>query len=443
MKHVSWIVALIVGAALGYTLRAYTVSGGEDRPRAAAVAPSAPAPSQGAQPAQRRPQGLPPVPQDVRKMTLGDSPVRGPADALVTIVVVSDFQCPFCKRGYTTLKQVEDAYRGKVRVAFKHFPLGFHPRALPAAMAAEEARAQGGSAKFWEMHDKLFESAPALEDADLERLAGELKLDVAKVKDAIATRKYKDRVDRDQAQASVLEVTGTPAFFVNGRFLSGAQPYEAFQKLIDEELKKAEAMVAAGTPAAQVYEKLMSNASLGPKPVTVELRPDDPIKGNPKAPVTLVVFSDFQCPYCSRVEPTLTEVARTYGDKVRFVWKHQPLSTMHPQAVPAALAAEAARKQGKFWEMHDLLFSDQRALGADLYPQYAKQLKLDLAKFNAAVADPALRARIQEDSEQGTKLGAGGTPTVFINGEKVVGAQPFAKYQSVIDRQLAAAASAK
>jgi len=110
------------------------------------------------------------------------------------------------------------------------------------------------------------------------------------------------------------------------------------------------------TPPPAVYRK-------------VPLRADDPVRGSPQAPVTVAVFSDFQCPFCGRVEPTLKQVADTYGDKVRFVWKHQPLP-MHPNAMPAAIASEAARAQGKFWEMHDKLFAAQ----ADLSPARAGRI---------------------------------------------------------------------
>ena len=112
----------------------------------------------------------------------------------------------------------------------------------------------------------------------------------------------------------------------------------------------------------------------------VTLRPDDPVRGSSRAPVTLVAFSDFQCPFCARAEPTLAELLKTYGDKLRVVWKHQPLSG-HPQAMPAALAAEAARQQGKFWEMHDRLFSHQAELSPQAYERWAAELGLDVARF--------------------------------------------------------------
>jgi protein-disulfide isomerase len=171
--------------------------------------------------------------------------------------------------------------------------------------------------------------------------------------------------------------------------------------------------------------------------VAIPLRPDDPVKGNPGAPVTVVVFSDFQCPFCARVEPTLAQVEQAYGPKVRIAWKHKPLP-FHPNAVPAALAAEAAREQGKFWQMHDKMFAAQQELSPAAYERWARELGLDLNRFKAAQASDKLKARVQEDDQLGTRLGIDGTPTMAVNGELVVGAVPFESLKQVIDRKLGA-----
>src|SRR5574341_1508232 len=144
MKNVSWIIALIVGLAVGYVLGGRGSSPGY-RQTARPAAPQA-----GQRPA--RPQE---DPNAVYRVPVDGSASKGPADALVTIVESSDFECPFCKRAAPTLKQVEEAYAGKVRIVFKHNPLPMHANAIPSALAAEEARAQGGDAKFWSLHDGL------------------------------------------------------------------------------------------------------------------------------------------------------------------------------------------------------------------------------------------------------------------------------------------------
>jgi protein-disulfide isomerase len=165
------------------------------------------------------------------------------------------------------------------------------------------------------------------------------------------------------------------------------------------------------------------------------VRPDDPIRGPARAPVTLVVFSDFQCPFCARVEPTLAQVRQAYGNQVRIVWKHQPLS-FHTNALPAAEAAEAAREQGKFWEFHDRLFANQQLLSRETYERHARELGLDMKRFRAALDTGKFRARVQEDQALANSVGAQGTPTMFVNGERVVGAVPFEQVKGAIDRAL-------
>lgn len=176
-----------------------------------------------------------PDPERVYEVSIGDSPVRGPADAEITIVEFSDFECPFCRRVTPTLAQIQEEYGDQVKIAFKHLPLSMHRRARPAHLASEAAHRQG---KFWEMHDKIFANPRDLSEEAYLRYAEEIGLDVARFKLDMASKSVADAVDADVRIASSLGVTGTPGFFVNGRFLRGAQPYEAFKRLIDQELEK-------------------------------------------------------------------------------------------------------------------------------------------------------------------------------------------------------------
>jgi protein-disulfide isomerase len=160
-----------------------------------------------------------------------------------------------------------------------------------------------------------------------------------------------------------------------------------------------------------------------------------PTKGPENAPVTIVVFSDFQCPYCARFVPTLKQMEETYQGRIRVVWKHLPL-TIHKEAVPAALAAEAARKQGKFWEYHDKLFADQKRLAANDLKQHAKDLQLDMKRFEADMLDANEEKRIKDDVAEAGTLGIEGTPGIFINGRFLAGAQPFATFATIIDDEL-------
>jgi protein-disulfide isomerase len=160
-----------------------------------------------------------------------------------------------------------------------------------------------------------------------------------------------------------------------------------------------------------------------------------PTKGNANAKLAIVEFSDFQCPFCRRVEPTLTQIQREYGDKVRIVFKHMPLD-MHAKAPAAHAAAEAAHQQGKFWEMHDLIFGNQEAMSPEKYVEYAKQLNLDVDRFQKDVASAQIKARIDADEQEAQKLGVTGTPSFFVNGRFLSGAQPFDAFKQLIDQEL-------
>jgi protein-disulfide isomerase len=177
-------------------------------------------------------------------------------------------------------------------------------------------------------------------------------------------------IKRDQQLASTFGARGTPNFFINGRKVTGARPFPAFKTIIDEEIKKAEALLKKGTPKANIYAELTKNgktkaaapaARKAPKEdkivYTVPVSANDMVKGGKNAKITIVEFSEFQCPFCSRVNPTISKIQKEYGDKVRVVFKHNPLS-FHKDAPLAAEAALAAAAQGKGWEMHDILFKN-------------------------------------------------------------------------------------
>ena len=371
-------------------------------------------------------------------------PVKGPNDAFVTIVEFSDFQCPFCSRVGPALKQIEETYGNDVRVVFKQSPLPFHK---DAPYAAEAALAAGKQGKFWEMHDKLFANQRALAPEAIEGYAKEIGLDVGKWKADIAAGWAKKQIQADQELARGIGAGGTPNFFINGRKLVGAQPFDSFKKVIDEELVKAKALAAKGTPKAGLYAELIKDGATkpaGPAPrpkeddnkiYEVKVNPSDAVKGPANAKVTIIEFSEFQCPFCSRVLPTLEQVRKEYGDQVRIVFKHNPLS-FHKDAPYASEASLAAGAQGKFWEMHDMLYKNQRALSAEDIDKYAQEIGLNLAKFKADLSSGKFKAQIEADQALARELGASGTPSFFINGKKLRGAQPFEQFKQVIDEAL-------
>ena len=144
----------------------------------------------------------------------------------------------------------------------------------------------------------------------------------------------------------------------------------------------------------------------------------DHIQGPADAPVTLVEYGDYQCPYCGAAHPIIQEVQSRMGDRLRFVFRNFPLSTAHPRAEQAAEAAEAAAAQGRFWPMHDLIFENQRRLGDRDLRGYAEQVGLDLERFDAELDEHVHAARVHEDFLSGVRSGVTGTPTFFVNGAR-------------------------
>ena len=167
---------------------------------------------------------------------------------------------------------------------------------------------------------------------------------------------------------------------------------------------------------------------------------DDPIRGPEDAPVTIIEFTDFQCPFCQRVLPTLDQIMEEYPGKVRIVVRDFPLDQLHPQARNAHAAAGCANDQGKFFEFHDKVFANQQDVSDATLKGYAKDLALDTATFNDCVDSGKYADEVQKDLEDGQEYGVSGTPAFFVNGFSISGAQPFAVFKDIIDKELVKAA---
>ena len=394
-----------------------------------------------------------PKPPARQMVEFSGAPALGPADAPITLIEFTDFQCPYCKRANDTVHELMNNNPGKIRLVFKHNPLPFHDKADGAHRAAEAAALQG---KFWEMYDLLFANNKNLEQADLEKYATQIGLDIEKFKADMESDSVKNRVKADLAQGVSLGVKGTPHFFMNGNVINGAQPLQNFQKSLDRELAIADKYIKRGVAADALYktiylEESKNNAPAVARPLRdvrppAQVAPSEPIvltqgksyaKGPENAPVVIYQFSEFQCPFCAKVEPTIKQVEEAYGDKVRIIFKNRPLS-FHADARLASEAALAAGAQGKFWEMHQILFANQKSLKREALIEYAKQLELDIDKFTADLDNHTFAAQIDAEIADAEKAGATGTPTFVINGKKFVGAQPFDKFKEQIDAALAA-----
>jgi protein-disulfide isomerase len=213
-------------------------------------------------------------------------------------------------------------------------------------------------------------------------------------------------------------------------------------------------VLAAGAPRGLVYETLTArgkatreaDAPSPPPPVRAPATDDDrlfqvstgaaPSRGPADAKVVIVEWADFQCPFCQRAEATLARLGERFPHDVRFVWKHQPLP-FHPIAQVAAETAVEAQAQGRFWEFHDRMLKAEGSLDATTVERVAREAGVDGARLGAAIADHRHAARVAAEAKEGTALEATGTPTFFINGKRLVGAQPYAVFEQRVEKALA------
>jgi protein-disulfide isomerase len=393
----------------------------------------------------------------VFKVPVGSSPVLGSPNALVTIIEFSDFQCPFCSRVEPTLKGLRDKYGDKIRLVWKNEPLPFHPAAGPAAEAAMEVRAEKGDKGFWDVHDRFFGDQKDLVNGQaanvdsIVKMASETGASADKIKKAVTDQTHKKEIDADQDLSEDFQASGTPHFFVNGRRLVGAQPQEKFEKIIDEEITKAQALIAAGTKPTEVYAALTKDGKGPPEPekkdLPKSLPTNDPAHGNINGKVTIHEWSDFQCPFCGRVEPTVAQVMKDYGDRIKFVWHDLPLP-MHPDAPLAAQAGREAYAQkgpSAFWAMHDKMFANQQKIKRDDLDGYAKDLNLNMDKWKSALDGSTHTSEIESDKKAGNDDGISGTPAFIIvpngaqSGYYISGAQAYPKFRKLIERALSEA----
>jgi protein-disulfide isomerase len=387
-------------------------------------------------------------------------PVLGKADAVLSVVMFTDFQCPFCQRGTETVRALQEKYPQDVNVVFKHYPLPFHKQAPDAARAAIAAGKQG---KFWQMHDWLFENQSQFKNHadDMKQWtaahAKQLDLDVARFIEDYEDPASGQKIKADMDLGEKVDVQGTPHFFVNGERVKGAKPLDAFEVVVRDKLEQARELKSDGVDDASLYAKMVDeNLEVdedktpenkpkrpAPKVEFVPVDADDPMMGNTDDPlVTIVEFADFQCPYCAMAVPTVKRINREYGDQVRIVFKQLPAEDRHAQAKPAAIAALAAHRQGKFWQMHDKLFDNQREMRKNVgdfkgfASAIAKDLGLDVVKFKQDFDDPALAKKAEDDLALSKEIGVRGTPNFWINGVNLRGAQPYPAFEAEIDAQI-------
>lgn len=384
-----------------------------------------------------------------------DDVVHGAADALLTIVEFSDLECPFCARVQPTLAELATRYGGaKLRRVFKHNPLAFHRNAEPAARYAQAVKLLGGDGVAQRFILRAFQHQKELgQEASLASWVSELGLDPARVAALAESEDVKARVRRDMELAREVGATGTPAFFINGVKVSGAQPLERFVEVAEAELAKAEELVRKGTAARSVYAAMVAKNFEAPPPKSEPAEaPADltvwnvpiagaPARGPADALVTIVAFYDYQCPFCKRVQATVDELLKRYPQDVRLVVRHNPLP-FHPRAAPAAnLAMEVRAQRGDqaFFEISRRLYESAPELGDDALLGLAAEVGLDRGRAKRALAKSPHQKAIEADSDIASDFQARGVPHFFINGVRLSGAQALEKFVEAVEREKARA----
>ncbi len=388
-----------------------------------------------------------PTPVSISSETLR---TLGDPNAPVTIVEFSDYQCPFCLRNFQqTFPQLKAEFidTGRVFYVFKDFPIpSLHPLAYRLHEAALCVSDEGGTDSYWQAHDLIFNKSETFKRNSLAEMDATILaefelagLPMEGLSDCLQSNRHAQAVQADFAEGQALGVTGTPTFFINGFPLVGARPYQAFQQaiILAEQGRLADEFVANTAPTSPPPAQPA-------QPVDVPLS-DEPAKGDPNAPVTIVEYSDYQCPFCLRHFNNTIPLLQEYIDagQVRYVFKDFPIHSIHPQAQKAHEAARCARELGgdeAYWTMHDLLFVNQETWAQTALPNHVAVFKslageagLPQAEFDTCLDSGKYYDAVNAELNEGAQLGVRGTPAFFINGQFVSGAQPFSAFQQVIE----------
>lgn len=401
-----------------------------------------------------------------------DDIALGGDQPLVTIVVWSDYACAPCGRTWQVMKNLSEDYGDDLRVVFR---AGTVPGFQHGERAAEAALAAGAQGKFWDMHWRLFEHPEDFSRPVLRKHAEALGLDVQQFLDDVDTGRYASQRIRDRRQATALGLGPLPAAFVNGLFVLGFKDEQTWHALIDRELAGARKLMQDGTPRSDIYAEFMRTATVGAvteqsdeaKRLRAEheakqaaekpslINKPDPAKryavpsgaagfGPADAPVVIVEFVDYQCPYCRKAhEQVVPDLLAKYPDDVRVEIRHLPLE-IHPAAAGAARAAISAARQGKLAEFHAKLFelaggTGQGGLGFSTFVREAEALGLDVEGFTTDFQGREVSDALLADVLLARRLGVTGTPGFFINGRYLQGSRSVATFATLIDEDLARA----
>ncbi len=402
-----------------------------------------------------------------------DDYALGGEQPLVTIVLWTDYACAPCGRTWQVMKHLVEDYGDDVRVVFK---AGTVPGFQHGERAAEAAFAAGAQGKFWEMHWRLFEHPEDFSRPVLRKHAEALGLDVQQFLDDLDTGRFAGARIRDRRQATALGIKPLPAAFVNGLFVLGFKDEPTWHALIDREIASARKLMQDGIPRTQIYAEFMRTATVG----TVDddsdeakrLRAERKAKqdaespalmkgpdagqryavptgalgfGPADAPVVVVEFLDYQCPYCRKAhESIVPALLERYPKDLRVEIRQLPLE-IHPAAAGAARAALTVGLQGedKFQSFHAKLFElagqGQAALGFSSFVREAEALGVDVERFETDFQTREVSDALVADVLLARRLGVQATPGFFINGRYIEGSRSVETFTRLIDEELARA----
>ncbi len=273
----------------------------------------------------------------------------------------------------------------------------------------------------------------------LDNLISQKLVEAEAKKKGLSTEKlYEQEVDAKVPEPTDVELNAIYA--VQKEQLN--RPFEEVKAQLQQNLKRAKTQQARQEYSAHLRDQAKVAILLSAPRIQVGFDPAR-VRGNPKAKVMIVEFSDFQCPYCSQVEATLKSVLAKHENTVALAFRDMPITQIHPMAQGAAEASRCAGEQGKFWEYHDLLFADQGSLDRSGLIAKAAKLQLDAKQFEMCISAEKFKAQVQQDNQDGLRAGVSGTPGFFINGVFMSGALPEATFEKAIQEQLAASPAPK
>ena len=369
-----------------------------------------------------------------------DNPVLGQEDAEVTMEVWCDFQGNYCEKlNEEVLSEIEQDYvdSGDVKIVWRDKPIeAIHEWAKDGAIAMECVYREGGNEAFWKIVDRVYMNQDSLSKETVQNeiisYAEDYGIEENNMENCLSENSVSEEIESDLEIAKSHEIRGTPTVFINDQKIVGAQPLSNFTKKIETELNEDQEEPAENNNEEDSESDYESRS--------------DPVLGQKESPVKITVYEDFQCPFCQQFEQeVMPKIKSNYVDagQAKIVWKDLPLPQIgHEWAEPAAATMECVYRQDNqaFWSVKERIYSNQDVISTDnvqsTIKDWASQEGVSSDTVQSCLENGNPMAEVNGDSQEAEEAGASGTPTIFINDEKIVGAQPYRQFESVIESEL-------